>query len=126
MAEAAAILNRDPAIDTGQNRLRDWMIRNRMMYRRGRGQLVPYSEHLAHIRLKPQTRPNHDAEDPRARKEANAQVRITVKGLEWIQQHMREENRPVLVPAQRETPTLVRTPGGVVDMSRYRAAISRR
>lgn len=100
MAEAAAILNRDPAIqETGQNRLRDWMIRNRMMYRRGKGQLVPYHEHLPHIRLKPQTRPDHnDTENPYARKEANSQVRITAKGLSWIQQRMREEQKPELVP----------------------------
>jgi DNA-damage-inducible protein D len=100
MATAAAILNRDPVIDTGRDRLRDWMLANRMLYRRGTGQLVPYSEHLVHIKLKPQTRPNHDADDPRARKEANAQVRITVKGLEWIQRRMREQNTPELVTAQ--------------------------
>jgi DNA-damage-inducible protein D len=124
MAEAAAILNRDPAIETGQNRLRDWMINNRMMYRRGRGQLVPYSEHLPHIRLKPQTRPDHDADDPRARKEANAQVRITAKGLAWIQQHMRDQTKPVLIPSPRE-PEPVHKVSKPLDMQEFRAKYER-
>jgi DNA-damage-inducible protein D len=118
MAEAAAILNRDPAIETGQNRLRDWMLRNRVLYRRGRGQLVPYSEHLPHIRLKPQSRPDYSADDSRIRKEASSQVRITVKGLEWIQQQMREQTKPELlaVPAPRVEPE-VEPP---VDFDRFR------
>jgi hypothetical protein len=103
MAEAAAILNNDPVIDTGRDRLRDWMLQNRMLYRNADGQLVPYASHLKHIRLKPRTRPNHDAEDPRARKEAPSQVRLTPDGLSWIQQRMREQARPELlatIPAQ--------------------------
>lgn len=123
MAEAAAILNRDPVIETGQNRLRDWMIRNRMMYRRGRGQLVPYSEHLPHIRLKPQTRPNHDADDPRARKEANAQIRITAKGLAWIQQRMREETKPALIPSPRQPEVQPVTPP--TDLQTFRKKYER-
>lgn len=126
MAEAAAILNRDPVIETGQNRLRDWMLGHRMMYRRANGQLVPYSEHLEHIRLKPQTRPDYRSEEPGGRKEAHSQVRVTARGLRFIQSRMREERRPELVPAQSQEPRVVRTPGGIVDMNRYREIALRR
>jgi DNA-damage-inducible protein D len=97
MAEAAAILNNDPTINTGRDRLRDWMLGNRMLYRNADGQLVPYASHLKHIRLKPRTRPNYDADDPRARKDAPSQVRLTPDGLSWIQQRMREQSRPELL-----------------------------
>lgn len=96
VATAANILNRDPVISTGRNRLFAWMLENAMLYRRAGGQLVPYAEHTEHLRLKPQSRPDHSADDSRARKEAHAQVRVTVRGLEWIQQRMREATRPDL------------------------------
>lgn len=96
VATAANILNRDPVISTGRNRLFAWMLENAMLYRRAGGQLVPYAEHTEHLRLKPQSRPDHSADDSGARKEAHAQVRVTVRGLEWIQQRMREATRPDL------------------------------
>ncbi len=96
VATAASILNRDPAISTGRNRLFQWMLDSGMLYRRAGGQLVPYAAHTEHLRLKPQSRPDYEASDSRARKEAHAQVRVTVRGLEWIQQRMREETRPDL------------------------------
>lgn len=96
VATAASILNRDPNIQTGRNKLFTWMLDNGMLYRRAGGQLVPYAAHTGHLRLKPQSRPDYAADDSRARKEAHAQVRVTVRGLEWIQQRMREEARPDL------------------------------
>lgn len=96
VATAASILNRDPNIQTGRNKLFGWMLDNGMLYRRAGGQLVPYAAHTEHLKLKPQSRPDHSADDSRARKEAHAQVRVTVRGLEWIQQRMREDARPDL------------------------------
>jgi DNA-damage-inducible protein D len=110
VATAANILNRDSNIDTGRNRLFQWMQDSLMLYRRAGGQLVPYANHTEHLRLKPQSRPDHEASDSRARKEAHAQVRVTVRGLEWIQQRMREEARPDLTqiaPPRRQTGNVI-------------------
>lgn len=75
--EAAYILNRDPAIDTGQKRLfallREW----RLIGPDDR----PYSNHAAHITLRPRTRTDrHTQEEVPAR----PQVRITVAGLNYL------------------------------------------
>lgn len=123
MATAASILNRDPVIETGRDRLRNWMMSNGMLYRRAGGQLVPYSAHLDHIQLKPQSRPDYDADDSRSRKEANAQVRITVRGLEWIQQRMREQARPDIM--QRPRPVRLAS-GTLIDLDQVRKASTRR
>lgn len=111
VATAASILNRDPNIQTGRNKLFGWMLDSLMLYRRAGGQLVPYANHTEHLRLKPQSRPDHSADDTRARKEAHAQVRVTVRGLEWIQQRMREEARPDLTQLAP-----VRHTGNVIEM----------
>lgn len=109
VATAANILNRDQNIDTGRDRLFRWMQDALMLYRRAGGQLVPYANHTEHLRLKPQSRPDHSADDSRARKEAHAQVRVTVRGLEWIQQRMREEARPDLtqIAPRRQTGNVI-------------------
>lgn len=91
VAEAAAILNRDPGIVTGPARLFRWLREIGIVYRRPNDQLVPYSQHLTHVRLRPT---NGGA----------TEVRITPDGLVWIQQRMRQEQqRPALtiVPDQK-------------------------
>jgi DNA-damage-inducible protein D len=90
VAEAAAILSRDPGITTGPQRLFRWLHEIGIVYRRPSGQLVPYSRHLEHVRLRPTPGGN--------------EVRITPDGLVWIQQRLRQEQgRPALtvVPDSR-------------------------
>lgn len=78
--EAAYILNRDPAISTGQNRLlqilRDWRLIDRLD--------KPYANHSAHVVLRPQTRVAPDGE----RVQAKPQVRITVQGLSYLHKRL--------------------------------------
>lgn len=78
--EAAYILNRDPAISTGQNRLlqllRDWRLIDRFD--------KPYANHAAHVTLRPQTRVASDGE----RVQAKPQVRITVQGLSYLHKRL--------------------------------------
>lgn len=106
--EAAYILVRDPAIDTGPRRLFQWIQDNGMAQRRADGQYIPYAAHADHLRLKVQSRPAPDGDDDYGlRREANSQLRVTVKGLQWIQQRLREQSRPDLtasIPRQPEGP----------------------
>jgi DNA-damage-inducible protein D len=78
--EAAYILNRDPAISTGQNRLlqilRDWRLIDRLD--------KPYATHSAHVTLRPQTRLDSDGE----RIPAKPQVRVTVAGLQYLHKRL--------------------------------------
>lgn len=94
--EAAYILKRDPAIadQVGPRRLFDWIVRTAMAQRKQDGQYVPYAAHSDHLRLAPRSRPDNESG---GRKEAHSQLRVTVKGLSWIQQRMREELKPELV-----------------------------
>lgn len=88
VAEAAAILNRDDSITTGPARLFRWLHEIGVVYRRPNGQLVPYSQHLEHVRLRPTP--------------TSTEIRITPEGLVWVQQRLRlEQSRPALsmVPA---------------------------
>lgn len=78
--DAAYILNRDPAIDTGQNRLftllRDW----KLVDRNDR----PYADHSRHVRLRAMTR-----SDKWSGEELPwVQVRITVEGLRYLHKRM--------------------------------------
>lgn len=83
VAEAAAILNRDPGITTGQARLFRWLKEIGIIYQRPNGQLVPYHRHLDHVRLRATP--------------SSTEVRITPDGLVWIQQRLRQEQqRPAL------------------------------
>lgn len=79
--EAAYILNRDPAITTGQNRLftllRDWGLIDRFDR--------PYASHARHVRLRPQTRPNRMTGEEIT---AKPQVRITAEGLRYIHRRL--------------------------------------
>lgn len=79
--DAAYILNRDPNISTGQNRLlallRDW----RLIGRDDR----PYANHSAHVVLRPRSRRDQaSGEDVPAK----PQVRITVAGLSYLHKRL--------------------------------------
>ncbi len=110
--EASYILKRDPAIAdrVGPRRLFDWIVRTAMAQRKPDGQYVPYAAHGDHLRLAPRSRPDRESG---GLKEAHSQLRVTVKGLEWIQQRMREEARPELITAApREEADVIDIHGG--------------
>lgn len=119
--EAAYILKRDPAIEAmvGPRRLFEWIVRTAMAQRKQDGQYVPYAAHSDHLRLAPRSRPDHESG---GFKEAHSQLRVTVKGLEWIQQRMREETRPELLGAPEPRQEVA----GVVDISSVRTSALRR
>ena len=75
--EAAYILNRDPAIKTGQQRLfgllRAWKLID--------SQDRPYANHSTHVTLRPQTRTSHRTQE---KVPAKPQVRVTVAGLNYL------------------------------------------
>lgn len=77
--EAAFILNRDPAIDTGQNRLFKLLRDFGLIDRRG----IPYAAHERHVRLRARhfTKPSGDEETAQ-------QVRITAEGLRYLHRRM--------------------------------------
>lgn len=79
--EAANILNRDPAIDTGQNRLldllRDWQLIDRRD--------IPYATHSAHVRLRPRTFTNRATQEEHA---AKPQVRVTAQGIRYLHKRL--------------------------------------
>lgn len=75
--EAAYILNRDPAISTGQNRLMNLLREWRVIGLDNR----PYAAHATHVTLRPQTRWDADRQE---RVPARPQVRITVAGLKYL------------------------------------------
>lgn len=78
--EAAFILNRDPAIDTGQQRLfrllREW----KLIDRNNR----PYASHSRHVCL----RVTHYTHPSTGEEEATTQVRITHAGLQYLHKRM--------------------------------------
>lgn len=75
--EAAYILNRDPSISTGQNRLLNELRRMRVIDSRD----VPYANHERHVRLRPRTYTNRATNKEHA---AKSQVRITAEGLAYL------------------------------------------
>jgi DNA-damage-inducible protein D len=75
--EAAYILNRDPSISTGQNRLLNELRRMRVIDSRD----IPYATHERHVRLRPRTYTNRATGDEHA---AKSQVRITAEGLAYL------------------------------------------
>lgn len=132
--EAAYILKRDAAISdrVGPRRLFEWIVDRGMAQRKADGQYVPYAAHSDHLRLKAQSRPDHESG---GFKEAHSQLRVTVKGLAWIQQRMRDEGRPDLLGIGARTPTPPSTlppamehsgEGEVVDIHSVRTALMRR
>lgn len=78
--EAAFILNRDPGIDTGQNRLfrllREWKLIDQ--HKR------PYAAHARHVRL----RATHFFNEATGEDEVSTQVRITIEGLRYLHKRM--------------------------------------
>lgn len=76
MRDAAQILDRDPSITIGQNRLADRLRQIGWIDRRG----IPYQRHvdLGRLHSKPQTRVSHRTGE---RVACDPQVRITLKGL---------------------------------------------
>lgn len=100
VAEAASILNRDPGVITGSGRLFKWLEEMKMIYRRGDGQLLPYSEHQAHLRL-------------RINPSGFPEIRVTPDGLSWVLQRLRQQQtRPALtaVPEQHADVVPIRRP----------------
>jgi prophage antirepressor-like protein len=79
--EAAYILNRDPAINTGERRLFGVLRTWGLIDSRDR----PYSNHATHVTLRPRTRT-----DRRTQEEvpAKPQVRVTVAGLTYLHKRM--------------------------------------
>lgn len=79
--EAAYILNRDPSISTGQNRLmkllRDWRLIDSWD--------KPYATHAAHVALRPRSRMDRITGD---RVAAPPQVRVTVAGLNYLHRRL--------------------------------------
>lgn len=75
--EAAYILNRDPSISTGQNRLLNEMRRMRVIDSRD----TPYANHARHVKLRPRTYTNRATGEEHA---AKSQVRITAEGLAYM------------------------------------------
>lgn len=76
LRDAAQILDRDPSIKTGQNRLSTYLRQVGWIDARG----IPYQRHvdLGRINAKPQTRVSHRTGE---RVACEPQVRITLKGL---------------------------------------------
>lgn len=72
--DAAFVLNRDPAINTGQNRLFDWLRANRWIDDRS----VPYASHAPHVTLRVY---EHDGR-------THQQVRITAAGLALLHKRL--------------------------------------
>lgn len=75
--EAAYILNRDPSIDTGQNRLFNEMRRMRVIDSRD----IPYADHARHVKLRARSFMNRATGEETA---AKPQVRITAEGLAYL------------------------------------------
>jgi anti-repressor protein len=78
--EAAYILNRDPAITTGQNLLLGKIRQFRMVDPFDR----PYSDHKAHLTLRPQSYTDSDG----ALQDAKPQLRITYAGLRYLHKRL--------------------------------------
>lgn len=96
MRDAAQILARDPEIEIGQNRLAKLLREIRWIDRRG----IPLQVQIDNGRLmaKPQTRVSHRTGE---RVACDPQVRITLKGLSWLHQHLGG-----VAPLETDTPHL--------------------
>ncbi len=79
--EAAFILNRDPDIDTGQNRLFNAMRQMRLIDTRD----IPYANHARHVKLRARSFTNRATNEETA---AKPQVRITAEGLAYLHKRL--------------------------------------
>lgn len=81
LRDAAHILNRDPNITTGQQRLMKAIRLLGMIDRKG----IPYAKHAAHLTERPQTyRHPHTGEETLAK----PQIRVTVPGLRYLHKRL--------------------------------------
>jgi prophage antirepressor-like protein len=91
--QAAYILNRDPAIDTGQKRLfallRDFGLID--------GRDIPYASHAKHVRLRATS-----YEHPHTREQVGStQVRITADGVRYLHKRMGGIRQPAFADLDR-------------------------
>jgi DNA-damage-inducible protein D len=77
LRDAAHILNRDPNISTGQQRLLKTLRSLGMIDQRG----IPYAKHAAHLVERPRTYKHPQTGEPVL---AKPQIRVTVKGLRYL------------------------------------------
>lgn len=77
--QAAYILNRDPAIDTGQQRLFQLLRKWRLIDIRD----IPYADHARHVRLRARSYTS-----PSGNERTAEQVRITAAGLKYLHKRM--------------------------------------
>lgn len=77
--EAANILNRDPAIDTGQNRLFQKLRDLKLIDRND----IPYATHSRHVVLR-----TRHWRDPDGVEQTDGQVRITADGLRYLRKRL--------------------------------------
>lgn len=82
LRDAAFVLNRDPGIDTGQNRLMESLRKLQMIDRRG----VPYAKHSAHLTERVRAYPHPATGEPTLAK--RPQIRITVAGLRYLHRQL--------------------------------------
>lgn len=83
MRDAAQVLSRDPAIEIGQNRLARLLRELRWIDSRG----IPYQAQIGTGRIASRARTySHPRTGERV--QADPQVRITAKGLEWLHRHL--------------------------------------
>jgi prophage antirepressor-like protein len=80
LREAAHILNRDPAISTGQNRLMRFLRDEGLVDRRG----IPYARHSRHLVERPIAYSHPHTGEPVLK----SQIRITVDGLEYLRKRL--------------------------------------
>lgn len=80
LRDAAQMLNRDPRIDTGQNRLMKTLEEFGMVDTRGR----PYQRHAAHLRRKPVTYEHPNTHEP----VLTSQIRVTADGLRYLHKRL--------------------------------------
>jgi prophage antirepressor-like protein len=79
LRDAGHILNRDPAVSTGQNRLMRTLLEEGMLDRKGK----PYVKYSAYLRERPVT-----WEHPSGEIRLSYQIRITVAGLEYLRKRL--------------------------------------
>ncbi|WP_222720161.1 phage antirepressor [Actinomadura sp. HBU206391] len=80
LREAAHILNRDPAISSGQNRLMRSLRALGMVDRRG----IPYAKHSAHLVERTTSYEHPRTKEPKL----STQIRITVQGLRYLHKRL--------------------------------------
>lgn len=85
--EAAKILSRDPDIETGEKRLRDWMQANRWIYREC-GHPRAYQTRIEQGRLREKAQWHHHPRTGERIADA-PQVRVTARGIEALAHELR-------------------------------------